>query len=267
VTTEQAALRQPALLEQVAVLGRRALFRILRQPAALVFPFVFPMMLFAVNASGLQAATRIPGFPTSDYHDFALAVPFMQGALFIAVNAGTDLARDIETGFLNRLRLTPMRAPALLAGQLGGVMVIGVLQAIAYISVGLLIGVGFKSGPAGVLVLLALSTLISFAFAGFGAFLALRFGSGEAVQGFFPLMFVLLFLSSSSLPRNLIETSWFQTIANWNPVSYLIEGIRSLIITGWDAQALALGFGIAGALTVATLAAASAALRTRVGRG
>ena len=258
---------EPGLGDQVYALARRALFRVLRQPSQLIFPFVFPMLLFAVNSAGLDAATQLPGFPADDYRDFALAVPFMQGGLFIAIGAGTDLARDIETGFLNRLRLTPMKAPALLAGQLGGVIVVGIAQALAYLTVGLAIGVDFKSGPAGVVVLLALSILISFAFAGIGAFLALKFGTGEAVQGFFPLLFVLIFLSSSSLPRNLIETDWFRTVATYNPVSYLIEGIRSLIITGWDAEALALGFGVAIALTVASITAASLALRNRVGRG
>jgi ABC-2 type transport system permease protein len=261
------SLGQPGLFEQVYALGRRAFFRVLRQPAQIVFPFVFPMLLFAVNAAGLDAATQIPGFPADDYRDFALAVPFMQGALFIALNAGVDLARDIETGFLSRLRLTPMRAPALLAGQVGGVLVIGVVQALSYLAVGLAIGVDFKSGPAGLVVLLALSILISFAFAGIGSFLALKFGTGEAVQGFFPLLFVLIFLSSSSLPRNLIETDWFRTVATYNPVSYLIEGIRSLIITGWDGEALALGFGVAVAIIVAAYTAASFALRNRVGQG
>ena len=260
-------LGQPGVAEQVYVLARRAFLRVLRQPGQLIFPFVFPLMLFAVNAAGLDAATMIPGFPADDYRDFALAVPFMQGALFIAINAGTNLARDIETGFLNRLRLTPMRAPALLAGQLGGVILVGVAQAIAYIAVGLAVGVDFKSGPLGLVVLLALSVLIAFAFAAIGAYLALKFGTGEAVQGFFPLLFVLVFLSSSSLPRNLIEADWFRTVATWNPVSYLIEGIRSLVIYEWDVEALLLGFGVALALLVGAVAAASFALRRRVGRG
>ena len=83
--------------------------------------------------------------------------------------------------------------------------------------------------------------------------MALRTGSGEAVQGMFPLFFVLLFLSSMKLPRNLIQTDWFRAVATWNPVSYLIEGIRSLLITGWDAEALALGFGFAAAIAVIAL--------------
>jgi ABC-2 type transport system permease protein len=159
-----------------------------------------------------------------------------------------------------------MHAPALLAGQLGGVILIGVIQAISYIAVGLAIGVHFKCGILGLPVLLALSILISFAFAAIGAFLALKFGTGEAVQGFFPLLFVLVFLSSSSLPRDLIATDWFRTVATYNPVSYLIEGVRSFIIFGWDGEALALGFGIAIAMAAGAVAAASSALGTRLVR-
>jgi ABC-2 type transport system permease protein len=266
-TAPTLSLGHPGVTEQIHILGRRAFVRVLRQPSQLVFPFLFPIILFSINASGLDAATRIPGFPTDDYKDFALAVPFLQGALFVALNAGTDLASDIESGFLNRLSLTPMAAPALLAGQLGGVILVAVLQAIAYVLVGLAVGVGFQSGVFGIFVLLALSIVTSFAFAGIGAVLALRFGSGEAVQGFFPLLFVLVFLSSSSLPRDLIQTDWFRTVATYNPVSYLIEGIRSLIITGWDVEALALGFGIGIAIATISIAFASRQLRTRLGRG
>ena len=182
------------------------------------------------------------------------------------MNAGTDLARDIQTGFLNRLSLTPMRGVALLGGQLGGVVTMGVVQAAVYLSVGYLVGVRFASGALGVLVLFAFALLVSLGFGALGAFAALRTGSGEAVQSLFPAFFVFLFLSSMNIPRNLIETTWFRDVATANPVSYLIECVRSLIITGWDAEALALGFGIAAVITVVSLALASWALRVRMAR-
>jgi ABC-2 type transport system permease protein len=122
------------------------------------------------------------------------------------------------------------------------------------------------SGVGGALVLLILSVLISFGFASLGGLLALRFGTGEAVQGIFPLLFVTLFLSSSSLPRNLIKADWFREVATYNPVSYLLESIRSLVITGWDAQALALGFGFATVLLVVSLAFSQSAMRSRLAR-
>jgi ABC-2 type transport system permease protein len=254
------------LLEQTAAVARRAILRTVRQRALMIFPMVFPLILFAINGSALSAATHIHGFPTDNYRDFLIAMPFIQGAMFVSITAGVDLARDIESGFLNRLALTPLRGEALLIGQLGGALVLGVVQAIVYLLFGLATGVTFVSGVGGVLVLLALSILISFGFASLGGLLALRFGTGEAVQGIFPLLFVTLFLSSSSLPRNLIQETWFREIATYNPVSYLLEGLRSLVITGWNAQALELGFGFATALLVIGLGFSQTAMKTRLAR-
>ena len=255
-----------AFVDQVALLARRSVVRTARQPANVVFPLVFPLLLLAVNSSGLRSATHLPGFPTNSYLAFALAVPFIQGALFATMNAGTDLARDIQTGFLNRLALTPMRSVALLAGQLGGVMVMTLIQAAVWIVAGLILGVHFAAGPLGILVLFVFALLIGLGFGALGAFLALRTGSGEAIQGMFPVFFVFLFISSMALPRNLIETDWFRTAATVNPVSYLLEGVRSLIIIGWDPEALALGFGIAAVLAAVAVSLATMALHTRMER-
>jgi ABC-2 type transport system permease protein len=255
-----------SLRTQVGQLARRSTLRTLRQPAQIVPALIFPLFLLAVNSGGLQRATRLPGFPTSSYLTFALAVPFIQGALFSVMNAGTDLARDIETGFLNRLALTPLRNAALLAGLLTGTLLLGLVQALTYLVVGLTAGAGFAAGAAGVPVLLALSVLVTFAFGTIGLFAALRTGSGEAVQSLFPVFFVSLFLSSMALPRNLIQTDWFREVATYNPVSYLIEGFRSLLITGWDTEALALGFGIAAVIGVIGMVAAASALKTRLVR-
>ena len=252
--------------DQVVQLSRRSVVRTLRQPANVVSALLFPMFLLAVNSGGLKAETHLPGFPTNSFVAFALAVPFIQGALFATMNAGTDLARDIQTGFLNRLSLTPMRGIAVLAGQLGGVMALGLLQAVVYLTVGLIIGVRLASGPAGVVVLFAFMVLVTLAFGAFGAFAALRTGSGEAVQSLFPVFFVFLFISSMNIPRNLIDATWFRDLATVNPVSYLLEAVRSLIILGWDGQALALGFGISVVLVMVALTLASWALRVRMAR-
>jgi ABC-2 type transport system permease protein len=248
------------------VLASRSVVRTLRQPAAVIAPLVFPMLLLAVNSGGLKAETKLPGFPTNSYFAFALAVPFIQGALFSTMNAGTDLARDIQTGFLNRLTLTPMRRLAVLGGQLGGVVTLGLLQAVVYLTVGLAVGVHFASGPLGVLVLGVFALLISLAFGALGTLAALRTGSGEAVQGLFPAFFVFLFISSMNIPRNLIQITWFRDAATLNPVSYLLECVRSLIIIGWDAEALALGFGIAIAIAIVGLSLSSRALKVRMAR-
>jgi len=259
-----AARRETAT--QVGVVARRSVLRTMRRPAQIGAPLIFPLFLLAVNSSGLSDVTNLPGFPTDSYLTFALAIPFMQGALFSVMNAGTDLAGDVETGFLNRLALTPLTGMSLLSGLLAGVVVLGLLQAAVYLLVGLAAGANFAAGVGGVAVIVALSVLMSVGFGGIGALVALRTGSGEAVQGLFPLFFVFLFLSSMNLPRDLIQADWFQTIATYNPVSYLVEGIRSLLVTGWDGEALALAFGVAGAIGVVSLTAASVAMRTRLVR-
>ena len=127
-------------------------------------------------------------------------------------------------------------------------------------------GVDIESGVLGALVLLVLATFICAGFGMIGAFMALRTGSGEAIQALFPVLFVFLFFSSMNAPRNLMIVDWFRTLATINPVSYLIEGVRSLIITGWDAEALGLAFSISIAIIVVATFCASWAFKDRMVR-
>jgi ABC-2 type transport system permease protein len=255
------------LLQQAMEIARRSILQTLRQPAMVIPPILFPLVLMGINVGGLAQATNIPGFPPVDsYLDFAIAFPFVQGSLFASINAGSAVARDIETGFLNRLALTPMQRAALLLGNLSGVMVVALFSSLIYLAVGFSAGLHVHAGFLGVIVLLLLGLLIALAFASIGSFVGLRTGSGEAVQGVFPLFFVFLFLSSSSLPRNVIEQDWFRTIATYNPISYLFEGLRSLIIFGWQGKELAMGFGIAGTLAILGVVGSASALRTRLAR-
>jgi ABC-2 type transport system permease protein len=251
---------------QVGQLARRSVMRTLRQPAQIVPALVFPLFLLAVNSGGLKEATNLPGFPTDSYITFALAVPFMQGALFSVMNAGTDLARDIETGFLNRLALTPLHGAALLSGLLASAVVLGLIQAVVYLSVGLIAGAELTTGFAGALVIVVLSVCVTVSAGSIGLFAALRTGSGEAVQSLFPVFFVFLFLSAMSLPLELLQTQWFHDIASINPVTYLLEAFRSLLFEGWEADKLAIGFGIAAVVLLIGMAAASRALKTRLVR-
>lgn len=255
-----------SLSTQVGQLAHRSVLRTLRQPAQIVPALIFPLFLLAVNSGGLKDATNLPGFPTDSYLTFALAVPFMQGALFSVMNSGTDLARDIETGFLNRLALTPLRGAALLSGLLAGTVVLGLLQGVTYLTVGLIAGAELAAGPAGAVVIIALAVSITVAFGTIGLFAALRTGTGEAIQSLFPVFFVFLFLSSMALPLELIQTDWYRAIATANPVSYLLGAFRSLLIEGWELGPILLGFGIALAILAIGMYAAAAALKTRLVR-
>jgi ABC-2 type transport system permease protein len=253
-------------LRDVGLIAWRSSRRTMRQPAAVAVPLTFPLILLAVNSSGLRAATSLPGFPTHSFLAFFLPFAFIQGALFAAMTAGTDLGRDIDTGFFNRLALTPLRGLGIVVGQLGGALTQALLQAIAYLAVGLALGVRFESGVAGIFVFLVLALVIAAAWGTVGIWIALRTGSGEAVQSQFPLLFFFMIVSSMNLPRNLIETDWFRDVATINPVSYMIEALRSLVIEGWNAEALVLGFGVSIGAVAVSMGLASVALRKRMTR-
>jgi ABC-2 type transport system permease protein len=254
------------IAQQVALIAQRSLKRTARQPGVWIPPLTFPLILMAVNSNGLRAATHLPGFPTSSFLAFFVPFSFMQGALFASAIAGTDLARDVDTGFLNRLALTPVRGAALLIGQIGGAVGLGTIQAVVYLAIALLAGVHIVAGVGGAFLILLLAILVATGFGTLGLYIALRTGSGEGVQSMFPLLFFLLLISSMNLPRNLIEVNWFRDLATINPVSYMIEAMRSLVISGWDMQALVLGFGFALLLIGVSLLLAAGQLKVRMAR-
>ena len=255
-----------SLGSQLRLLARRSVVRTFRDPGSIAPAIVVPLVLFIVISAGLEKATKVPGFPTDVIWTFTLTIAFANGAMIAVANAGQAIATDIEEGFINRLALTPMRATALLGSQLAGPVVLGFLQAAAFLAVGLAFGARFEAGPLGaaVLVLLFLTSII--AFGSLGMFIGLRTGSGQAVQAIAPVLTVFLFLSSVNFPRNLIKADWFRAVATANPLSYEVEGMRSVLVTGWDAEALALGFGTVVAIAVITLAAASMSLQGRLVR-
>lgn len=261
-----AVANTPSLLPQVKELARRSVMRTIRQPAQIIPATTFPLILLAINSAGLDSATAIPGFPTDSYLTFALAFAFLQAAVFAVIGTGQNLAEDRVNGFFSRMQLTPVRPAALIAGQLAGTLAVGLFQAASYIGVGLAAGGHIEAGIPGALVLIALATLITLAFGSIGLIAGMRASTPETVQGLFPVVFVFLFMSSMALPRDLIQTDWFETIATYNPVSYLIEGIRSLLITGWDGEALALGFGFAVAILAIALAVATGSIKGRMAR-
>ena len=240
--------------------------RSIRQPGQMAFALIFPLFFLFVVSSGLNSAASLPGFPADSYVDFMFAIPFVHGALFTALNSAIELGRDIDTGFLNRLALTPARGIAIMLGNLAGGVALVLIQYCIYFAGGLLMGAHFDAGWLGIPVMFALAALGAVAIGAAGMTFALRSGSPEAVQGIFPLFFVALFLSSMNMPRDLMENDWFRVIATLNPVSYLIEGLRSLVIVGWDAEALAIGFGIALVAIAVALSFSTRAFRARMTR-
>jgi ABC-2 type transport system permease protein len=132
------------------------------------------------------------------------------------------------------------------------------------LAVALAAGASVSAGVPGAFVLIAVALLMVLAFGSIGLFAAAKTGSTAQVQGLFAIALGLLFMSSMIMPRNLVSADWFETIATYNPMSYLVEATRSLLITGWDAQALALGCGIAALMLLVGLSATVATLKRSV---
>ena len=254
----------PSLRTQVESLTRRSISRTVRQPIIWLPNIFFGLFMMAVISGAGDQVTKVKGFPTTDYLAFVLGAMLVQAAASASTMAGNALGTDINTGFLNRLVLTPVRAWALIAAQLGGVAVLGILQAALFLGVALAAGASVKSGVPGALALMAVILLMVLAFGAIGLLVAVQTGSAESVQTLFAVTLGLLFMSSMVMPRNLITEDWFKTIATYNPMSYLVEASRSLLISGWDAQALAIGCGIAAGVMVLALAAAGVILRRRI---
>jgi len=264
LAADSAASFSPSLRLQFARIARRSLVRTIRQPALLLPSFIFPLFMLAVVSAGGDDVTKVKGFPTDSYITFILAASLVQGASGVSTLAGTTLGTDIQTGFISRLVLTPIRAATLVIANLMGVAVLGLVQAGVYLGIGLAAGVHVKTGVPGGFAIVGVTFLIALAFAGIGLFAAAAGGSPAQMQGIVALVLAMLFMSSMLMPRNLISSNWFKDIATYNPLSYLVEALRSLLIVGWDKQALALGCGIAGGLLVISLALAIPLLRRRM---
>ncbi len=250
-------------LRHIRVLGWRSLVDTVRQPVMIFPALFFPLAFLVVIAGGGERAAQIPGFPAESYFAFALAGAFIQGTMLSGVSSGSKLAFDIETGFLDRLVMTPVNSSAILVGHLVGSLAVSMIQLVVFLAAGLIGGVNIHAGLLGIPVMFALALAVGLAFSAAGVIIGVRTGSAEKVQGVFPLFFIIMIFSSYMIPRHLMQADWFRWIATANPATYLIEGVRSLVITGWDAGALVRGFGAAAAIGALTIAGAAASLRRK----
>jgi ABC-2 type transport system permease protein len=251
---------------QTWAMSKRAIMAMWRQPSLVVPSLIFPLFFIALGTSSFSRAINIPGFPTVDsYLDFALAGAVVQGVLFGSVTGAAAMATDIENGFFDRLLASPSTRSGILVGRLAGGMAYGAGQTAFFMIVLLPFGLSVKSGPIGALALIVSGTLLALAVGALMSTMALRTGSAEAVQGSFPLLFIALFFSSAFFPRETMS-GMYATLADYNPISYLVEGMRDLIIDGLTWWALIRALLVPAALAIATIALALRSLSKRLSR-
>jgi ABC-2 type transport system permease protein len=259
--------RLQANLLVIAALGARSVRQTFRRPQLMAPIIVFPSLLLAIQVGGAGRAVDLPEFPpVHGFLDFMLAGAMIQATLLAGNSGGIALAVDIEMRFTDRLIAAPISRFAMVLGRLAGTFVLGALTAVWFLAIGLIFGARIEGGVLGVLVIIVLVALSAVAFGGIAAAIALRTGRASVVQGLFPLLFVILFLSSAFFPANLmLEPA--ATAAEYNPLSFIVEGVRELVIGSVSAEAIGealAAIALIGALSVG-LTALALRRRLRVG--
>jgi len=254
--------RKAGFLADLVSVAGRAVRSIPREPEAIVPALVIPVFFFVVNIGSLQdAAQRLPG--VGDYKAFQLPVAIVFAVT--GVSRASTLVTDIQTGYFDRLLMTPIRRLALLLGLMVADFALVVGLCLPVLLLGFALGVGFETGVLGVLAFVLLAGAWGLGFTGFAYAIALKTGNPAAVNSSFILFFPFAFLTTAFLPRAAL-TGWLDTVAGYNPVTYLLDGLRSLIEGGWDGAALGKALLAVAAVAAVSMGLAFAALRGRVRR-
>jgi len=251
----------------VFALGARSVKQTFRRPQLVAPILIFPTLLLAIQTGGAGGATNLPEFPqVNGFLDFMLAGAMIQSCLLAGNVGGIALAVDLEMGFTDRLFAAPISRFAIVLGRLAGTGVLGAATSLWFIAIGLIFGVEFETGLAGVLTMIVLVSLASVAFGGISAAIALYTGQASVVQGLFPLVFVILFLSSAFFPADLLLQP-AEAVADYNPLSFIAEGVREPVISAlsWRSLGEALGaIALVGGISIG-LSAIALRRRLRVG--
>ncbi len=251
----------------ILALGNRSVKQTFRRPQLMAPLIVFPTLLLAIQTAGAGRAVDLPGFPAVDsFLAFMLAGAMVQSTLLAGNSGGIALAVDIEMGFTDRLLAAPIPRSAMVLGRLAGTAALGLFTAFWFLAIGFIFGVTFTEGFLGILLMIALVVGSAVAFGSIGAAIALRSGSASVVQGMFPLVFVILFLSTAFFPEELLLEP-AKTVASYNPLSFIVNAVRDPVVFAFSTEDLLkglLGIAIIGGLG-AILVARALRHRVRVG--
>ncbi len=253
--------RHAGFVRDLTSVAIRALRQIPREPEAIIPALIVPLFFFIVNVGALTNVAEAVG--VSDFKAFQLPVAIIFAVT--GISRASALVSDINDGYFDRLLLTPMSRPALLLGLMVADFALVIALSIPVLIFGAIIGVQFATGIAGVLLFLLLAGLWGLAFTGFPYAIALKTGNPAAVNSSFLLFFPFAFLTTSFLPQEAL-TGWLSTVATYNPVTYVLAALRSLLTDGWQLTPLLQGTIAIVAVALVSHTLAFLALRGRVSR-
>jgi ABC-2 type transport system permease protein len=236
-------------MNEVLLLGRRAAREVVRMPEATIPTLFIPLFFLVVNIGQVSRTfpSSTPFLRGEGYVAFQLPVSLMFAVA--TATSGLALVTDIELGYFDKLLVAPVRRSSIIVGRLMADLVRGSAASALVLLVGIALGASVRSGVVGAIVIVVLSSMFGVAYAGFGILIALRTRNVQATQSSFLLFFPLLFLTPNFVPFDRLS-SLMETLARINPISYVIVGLRGLIIDGWNAVQLAVCIGVILALGV-----------------
>ncbi len=240
----------------------------LRRPQFLFFSLVQPVVWFVLFTAAFAKIADIPGFAqssgTSSYVAFFSAAVIIQTVISSAMQSGIGMVTDLESGYMDKMRVAPIHRSAILLGKVLSDGFRIVIQTIVILLLGILLGVTIATGIPGLLILLGIVLAFGIAWSGISTFIGLATKNSEATLMISILTtFPLLFLSTAVMPKYLLQ-DWVQTVATYNPMSYIADGLHNLIITGFNWTTLGYAALTILAVGAVTLTATTAMFRRTV---
>lgn len=248
-------------MTEVLLLGRRAVREVVRYPEATIPTLFIPLFFLAVNIGQVSKTfpSTTPFLHGQGYVAFQMPVSLM----FAVATATTGLAlvTEIDSGYFDKLLVAPIRRTSLIVGRLGADLVRGMAASTVVLFAGIAFGAHIESGVLGAVLVVLLASLFGVAYAGFGILVALTTRNVQATNTSFLLFFPLLFLTPNFVPFDRLSPV-METLARINPVSYVIVGMRSLIIDGWVVDKILVCIGVILAMGVVLIGLSLRAIKT-----
>jgi ABC-2 type transport system permease protein len=260
IERQEVRAKQSDFHRDVISVAERAMRSIPRDLQGIIPALVF-LVFFFVTIGAMQSL--IEQAPRIDYKAFQLPVAII--FTVTGISRAVTLVTDIQTGYFDRLTLTPVNHLALLLDLMVADLALVVALTLPVVVLGFIVGVEFESGFAGMLVFILISSIWGLAYTGFPYAIALKTGGPAAVNSSFLLLMPFVFMTTIYLPQDQM-TGWFATIVTYNPVTYLLAALRSLISDGWDWTALAKRLGATGGVALVSMTMALMSLRGRARR-
>jgi ABC-2 type transport system permease protein len=262
-STSTIRARKAGFLRDVWSVAIRALRALPREPEMIFPALIIPVFFFTVNIGTLQDFAE-QGIAGLDFRAFQLPTAIVFAVT--GISRAHALVTDIQSGYFDRMLMSPVRRLALLLGLMVADLALVMALTLPVLVLGFAVGVGFETGVLGVLLFVLLAGFWGLAFTGFPYAIALKTGSPGAVASSFILFFPFAFLTTATLPQEAL-TGWLETISRYNPMTYLLAALRSLLYGGWQAEPLLEGILAIAGVAVVSMSLALAALRGRVARG